>query len=249
MKKLLLYTWASALVVFMIVSCADTTKSTVNVAISPDFYPFAFAVSDTLQGIEVELLSHLERRLSARMNITRIHFSLLLESFLNGEDDIAIGGITITENRKALFDFSMPYYDATQTFLMHRAATPIDSLEAIRPLRIGVLNNSSSLFFVEDTMIRQMAFSANNLRRYPNQTALVNALKNNEVGAILTEHTVARFLSERHDFSIVYTHDLVEEYAIVTKKGSTMSRSVNRALDKILKSDSWEVYLKSVLLD
>lgn len=107
-------TWANTL---------DTTQDnlpladvelSVGVSLQP---PFAFVTEGVadLQGIDIEIIKELQRRTGFKIkdgSIKVMHFSSMMEDGQNGSLDIIAGGITQSENRKELFDFSETVYSA-----------------------------------------------------------------------------------------------------------------------------------------
>ena len=240
-----------ALTLLTIISCtkAEVKKSEISVAISPDFFPFSYIVSDSLAGLEIELLNLIEKRLKTTFVTHRFHHHNFLDSFNDSDIDMAIGGITVTDRRTQVFDFSQPYYNATQTFVGRADSPDVDSLAVITGSRIGVLNNSSSLFFLEDVLIKQGRFSTNNLRRYPTQKDLVDALEHNDISFILLEHSVAELIVAKHDLKILVTNEIEENYGIAFKKSSNVAKNVTRALQQVLRSEEWQIMKNVYLLE
>ena len=230
-------------------SCSNRLKvSELKVALASDFYPFAYTESDTLKGMEIELLSLLENRLKVPVKVTVYYFGNLLETFLNEDYDFALGGVTITDSRRDIFDFSMPYYDATQTVVaLQNNPIAVDSLAGIASHRVGVLNNSTSLLLLENSLLRERTLPVNNLRRFNSLEALFTALENDEVSLILLENSVAELACEEKDFRVAYKHFLAEHYALVFKRGSNHRSQINRTLERILGSEEW-VEIKKVNL-
>ena len=240
------------------ISCNRSLNvSEIKVAIAADLYPFAYTGAgdssatdvETLEGLEIELLALLESRLRVPFNITTYSFSNLLEAFHNGDYDIAVGAITITEGRSEIFDFSTPYFTATQTFLARpETSIVVDSLDAVTGHRIGVLNHSTSQLFIENTLLRERRLPAGNLRRYNNLNALLSALTATEVNIIILENTIAELAAEQYNLEIVYTHYIDEYYGLAYKQNSFVSPHIDRAMGRILSSDEWKEILKKHLL-
>ena len=226
----------------LILACSiESNVEELKIAIASDFYPFAFVENDTLKGVESELLSLLQERLKRPLTISHYSFTQLLENFYNEDYHLAIGGITVTEGRNEIFDFSTPYYNATQTFVaLGNTNIVADSLPAVVMHKIGIINNSSSLLFLENTLLRNRTLPITNLLRYDSLEACLTALKNNQVSMILLENTIAQILSENHGLKIVFQYDLSEYYALAFKKESPDSLLVNNALEIILSSEEWK---------
>jgi len=233
-----------------ILSCSNRINiSEIKIALANDFFPFAYTENDTLKGLEIELLNLLEKNLRSTISISTYSFSQLLEILYDKDYDFAIGGITITEPRRDVFDFSIPYYNATQTFLtLENSSIVIDSLFASTRHRIGVRNNSSSIYFLENTLLKDRSLPVNNLRRYNSLTAMFNALENNEIALVLLEKSIAELISDEYGFKIVYSVDSEENYALFFNKNSTKINTINRALERVLNSEEWIRSKKSYLL-
>ena len=209
------------LILLLTISCSRFNNTKIyKVAIATDFYPFAYYDAEgNLTGIEIDYLKQIEINHNAIIELTPFKSSNLLESFYNGDFDFAIGGITITDERKEIFDFSEPYYYATQTVLtLYSSNITVESLPDIANYRIGVLSNSSSFLFIENEFLKNRLLVAHNLNRYNDLESLIDALKNRQVNLILLEKTPAIKAGDEHGLKIIFENFDVEEYAIVYKK-------------------------------
>jgi len=222
-------------------------KQDLHILIAPDFYPFAYTQADTLHGLEVELLDLLKTKLNANLTLTTTNPNVLLETLYEEDYHIAIGGITFTENRSEFFDFSPPYYNANQCILAVNN-TNLDSLEAIANSKLGAINLSSSVTFIEETLITQQKLSANNLRKYPDYNAMLMALKNGEIAYAMLENTLATLIAKPYDVNIVYTSELSDYYCLVLKKHATINKSIIAAMSKVLNLPEWAEIQKKYLV-
>jgi len=237
-----------AICLICLISCnLPIKKQDINVLIAPDFYPFAYTQADSLQGLEVELLRLLEAKLNARLTITPINPNVLLETLYEEDYQIAIGGITFTENRGEFFDFSPPYYNANQCILSANS-TNLDSLQAVANSKIGAINLSSSITFIEETLITQQILSANNLRKYPDYNALLIALKNGEIAYAVMENTLATLVANPYEVNIVYTSELSDYYCLVLKKHAPVNKSIIATMNKVLNLPEWAEIQKRYLV-
>ena len=233
-KVISLLTLLTFTTVFLLSCNQNKRVKELKIAVINDFYPFAYLENDILKGIELDIISHLKTELKTKITFTQYSSTQLLESFYNGDYDIAIGGITVTDIRKEIFNFSQPYYNATQTaVVLQNSTVQIDTLSAISNYRIGVVNNTSSSFFLENNFIKTGFMPINNIRMYNNEDSLIEALKNNQVSIILMENTPVKKIAELHNLKIIFQNYYVEEYAIVFKKNSNYLNIINRVLQTI----------------
>ncbi|EHX6552417.1 transporter substrate-binding domain-containing protein, partial [Salmonella enterica subsp. enterica serovar Typhi] len=84
---------------------------TLNVAVSPASPPMLFKSADgKLQGIDLELFSSYCQSRHCKLNITEYAWDGMLGAVASGQADVAFSGISITDKRKKVIDFSEPYY-------------------------------------------------------------------------------------------------------------------------------------------
>jgi ABC-type amino acid transport substrate-binding protein len=185
----------------------------------------------------------IEQRQKVVINKQVVGISQLLESLERGDIDMAISGITITDRRREVFDFSLPYYDATQTILSLQTKSNLDSLGVLVNAKVGVINNSTSLIFAEETLIRRHYLAIGNLVRYQNLSALTNALKNYDIDYIILEHTRGAIIQQQFGLSIVYRNEVEEKFAIAYQPSFPSAKSLNRTIERILRSEDWKKVL------
>ena len=55
-----------------------------------------------------------------KLEISSMSFDNVLTSLQTGKADLAIAGISATDERKEVFDFSIPYYENKMSFLVEK---------------------------------------------------------------------------------------------------------------------------------
>lgn len=83
------------------------------VATETGFAPFVFKTlmdgKDTVVGSDVEMVKKIAEDLGVELDISEMSFDNVLSTVQSGKADIGISGISVTEERKKVFDFSIPY--------------------------------------------------------------------------------------------------------------------------------------------
>lgn len=82
-----------------------------KVATSGTLYPASYHDSETneLTGYDVEVTREVAKRLNLEAEFTEMAFDGMLSSINNGQTDIAVNDITVTDERKEKFAFTEPY--------------------------------------------------------------------------------------------------------------------------------------------
>ncbi|MFD2229181.1 substrate-binding periplasmic protein [Alkalimarinus sediminis] len=86
----------------------------INVGMATNYAPLAFEKDGQLQGMEVDFANALGESLNASVNIKAYSWEALLEALNNGEIDVVMSGVSITEKRQSMMLFTEPYMEIGQ---------------------------------------------------------------------------------------------------------------------------------------
>lgn len=103
-----------------------------RVAIAPDIRPFSMIEKDRLIGFDLDLIQAIARTCEAAVEVTTQPFSALIPALQANQIDIALGGITPTEDPLSRVAFSAPYFRSGVTIVTHTdnaQLTAVDQLE------------------------------------------------------------------------------------------------------------------------
>jgi ABC-type amino acid transport substrate-binding protein len=83
----------------------------VNVCIWPDYFAISYRNPRTMQleGIDIDMAYELGKTLNAKVKFVDSSFAKLAENMTNNQCDIAMHGVGVREDRKAIMDFSEPH--------------------------------------------------------------------------------------------------------------------------------------------
>ena len=107
------------------------TKSTdraneLVIATEGAFPPFEYTLGDSVGGIDMQIAKLLAAKLNKTLVVLVMEFDSIIEELNMGNADIGIAGFTITEARKAVIDFSVPYYITAQYIAVQEHNTDFD---------------------------------------------------------------------------------------------------------------------------
>ena len=111
-------------------SAADTTTWVVGT--NAEFPPFEEPAADSdedsvdgYKGIDMELIKTIAEDNGASVSINNMEFDSLTIALKNGQCDLVIAGMTITDERSEEVVFSDPYYTAKQVMIVREDNTDI----------------------------------------------------------------------------------------------------------------------------
>ena len=75
---------------------------------------------DTLVGADIELAKAIGKKLGVKVEFSVMSFDNVLASVQSGKADIAIAGISVTDERKKVYDFSDSYYTSENVVIVKK---------------------------------------------------------------------------------------------------------------------------------
>ena len=97
-------------------------KSALVAGSSLDFPPFEYKEGNDIVGFEIDLIKAIEEMWGEDIIIKDVSFDRLIPSLRSGEVDLIVSGITITEDRKKVIDFTEPYFVWSEMILSTKGA-------------------------------------------------------------------------------------------------------------------------------
>ena len=104
----------------------DASKDQLVVATNAEFAPFEYMEGDKYYGIDMEIAKALADHLGKELVIVNMSFDAVCLSVGQSKCDIAMAGLTITEDRKEAVNFTDSYYNAAQKIVVKSDNTEFD---------------------------------------------------------------------------------------------------------------------------
>ena len=182
------------------------------------------------EGIDIETAQAIADKLGLELQIDDMDFDAALLSVQQGKADIAMAGITVTDERKAVMAFSDSYATGIQSIIVPEGSD-IASPDDLAGKKIGTQRGTTGYIYCSDD------FGDDNVVAYDDGLTAVQALNNGQVDAVVIDNAPAQeFIAANPGLKILDTSYAEEDYAIGMAKGSSLEDAVNAAL-KELKAD------------
>lgn len=157
--------WMALLVVGLIVTgCAllsSDRRPPLRVGVAPTYPPIAFEHNGEIVGIEPDLARLVADKIGRRVDFRRYPFGELLDALERGEVDVAMGGLSITDERSRRVRFTEPYMQVGQLALIRtQDVARFGRIQSIkRPgTRVGYEHGTTGEEFVGERLTRSVAF-------------------------------------------------------------------------------------------
>ena len=182
------------------------------------------------EGIDIETAQAIADKLGLELQIDDMDFDAALLSVQQGKADIVMAGVTVTDERKAVMDFSDSYATGIQSIIVPEGSD-IASPDDLAGKKIGTQRGTTGYIYCSDD------FGDENVVAYDDGLTAVQALNNGQVDAVVIDNAPAKeFIAANPGLVILETSYAEEDYAIGLAKGSSLEDAINSALEE-LKAD------------
>ena len=185
----------------------------------------------TIEGIDVDTAQAIAEKLGLELQIDDMDFDAALLSVQQGKADIAMAGITVTDERMAVMSFSDSYATGIQSVIVPEGSD-IASVDDLAGKKIGTQRGTTGYLYCSDD------FGEDAVVAYDNGLTAVQALNNGQVDAVVIDNEPAKaYVESNPGLKILDTSYAEEDYAIGMNKSNTaLLEAVNAALEE-LKAD------------
>jgi len=212
------------------VAAGTVSAETLKVATDPSFVPFEMLDQETgeMIGFDMEIIAEVAQRAGFDYKINTMDFNGIIPALQTGSVDIAIAGITITDEREKIVDFSDPYYDSGLRILVRNDNSDVTELSDLEGLKIGSKIGSTSYDFLKKNLDEN-----DGVTPYPGSADMYMALMSGAVDAVFYDApNVGYFARTKGEGKVKTIGKLYEgqQYGIALKNGSEWVDEVNEAI-------------------
>ena len=200
------------------------------------FPPYEFIEGNEIVGIDAEIAGAIADKLGLELQIDDMEFDSIIESVKGGKADMGLAGMTVTEERKEVVNFTASYATGVQVVIVNEdsAITSVDDMFADGAFTtIGVQRNTTGdLYTTWDLEEAGMA----EIMRYSKGADAVQALLTGKVDCVVIDNEPAKaFVEANEGLKILDTAYAVEDYAAAMNKDNTaLYEAVNKALEELI---------------
>lgn len=213
-----------------------------RVAMNAEFAPFeSLDAAGKIEGFDVDLMNAMSKAGNFKVEFKHQPWDSLFPALKNGDIDIVMSGVTITDERKQSMDFTNPYFEITQVVLVPQGKT-VSSSEDLKNLnKVGVVTGQTGDFSVS----KLLGNDSPKVARFETVPLVIKELENGGLDAVVSDSAVvANYVKNNPtkgmDF-ISLPDFTTESYGIATRQGDEATiNMLNDALQKVRESGEYD---------
>ena len=142
--------------------------------------------------------------------------------------DLTLSEVSITEDRKKVVDFSIPYF-SSDIGVTVRADAPVDAT-TIKTAKVGVQQATTASTFVTD----KLGFT--NVQVYPDNGDMFTALRAGQIDVAMTDTSIALAEEKSTDGKsfVIGQYKTGETYGAIYEKGSANEATIDKIIQSMI---------------
>ena len=187
--------------------------------------------SGEFEGIDIETAPAIADKRGLELQIEDMDFDAALLAVQQGKSDMVMAGVTVTDERQNVMDFTDSYATGIQSIIV-KEDSDIASVDDLAGKKIGTQRGTTGYLYCSDD------FGDENVVAYDDGLTAVQMLNNGQVECVVIDNAPAKeFVAANPGLKLLDTAYVEEDYAIGVGKGNTeLKDAINTALEE-LKAD------------
>lgn len=222
----------------------EKEKKTLRVVTDAAYAPFEYLEGDKIVGFDVDFVNAVAAEAGYKVKIEHVGWDPLFIEIQDKKADFAVSSITINDDRKQTYDFSVPYFLSTNKILVPKNSD-IKSGADLKGKVVAVQNSTTGQEVAEGILGKKSP----NIKKFENNNLAIQELLSGGAAAVVADNTVIEeFAKNNPDKKLVVIADTqfpVEYYGLLFPKGSKLKAEINEAVNAVLDNGKYsEIYQK-----
>ena len=243
MKKILALLLASLMLMSLLTGCAEESgasnepryveKGKLIMSTNAAFPPYEMTTDDGgYAGIDVEIAQAIADKLGLELVIDDMDFDAALMAVQQGKSDMVMAGVSVTDKRKKVMEFSDSYATGIQVVIVKEGSDV--TMDNLGDKMIGTQRGTTGYLYASDTP-ENGGYGEDHVIAYDNGASAVMALQNGQVDCVIIDKAPAQeYVKANPGLTLLEGSWVEEQYAIGFDKGNTGLRDkVNQALKEL----------------
>ena len=192
------------------------------------FPPYEMIADDgSFEGIDIEVADAIAKKLGLELEVDDMDFDAALLAVQQNKSDIVMAGVTVTDDRKLVMNFTDSYATGVQVVIVKEGSDV--TLDNLGEKMIGTQRGTTGYIYTSGD------YGDDHVTAYDNGASAVQALLNGQVDCVVIDSAPAEaFVAANAGLTILDTEYVTENYAIgVNKDNTALLDAINGALAEL----------------
>ena len=204
------------------------TDGVLTMSTNAAFPPYEMTTDDGgFESIDVEIAGKIAEKLGLTLQIDDMDFDSALLAVQQGKSDMVMAGVSVTDERLAVMNFSNTYATGIQVIIVKEGSDV--TIDNLGDKMIGTQRATTGNIYCTDD------YGEDHVVAYDNCLTATQALINDQVDCVVIDSAPAQeMVAANAGLTILDTEYVTEDYAIGLNKNNTaLLDAVNKALEEL----------------
>ncbi|MCP3739607.1 transporter substrate-binding domain-containing protein [Rossellomorea sp. BNER] len=218
-----------------------------KVGVDTTYPPFEFKKDGEYKGIDIELINAIAENQGFEIELSSMDFGGIIPAMQAGELDIAIAGMSITDKRKKVVDFSDPYFEAGLSLVVKGGNTDIKTINDLKGKTVAVKKGTTGATFAQENA-KEKGFE---VVQFNDSPAMFQEVANGNADALIEDYPVIAYAIAQKELGLEIVGDRLngDQYGIAVLKGENQDllEKINKGLKELKENGKYDEILKTYL--
>ena len=184
-------------------------------------------------GFDIDVVSAVAKKAGIEVKFVNTPWEGIFNNLAQGDRDLLVSAITITDERKQTMDFSAPYFDAQQLIAV-KADSKIAKFDDLKKLKVGVQTGTTG----DEVVSKLIGKTSTAVKRFESTPLALKELESGGVDAVVADNgVVIHYMANNTGAQFKTVADASftpEQYGLAVKKGNAeLLEKINKGLADI----------------
>lgn len=224
----------------------ETTK-VYKVGVDVTYPPFEFKEGNEYKGIDIDLINAIAENQGFEIELSPMDFGGIIPAMQANQLDVAIAGMSITDERKKVVDFSEPYFDAGLTVVVKKDNAEIKSVDDLKGKTVAVKKGTTGAKYATDNATKLDI----TVVQFNDSPAMFQEVSNGNADALIEDYPVISYAIAQQDLGLKIVGDRLngDQYGIAVLKGENadLLEKINKGLAELKEDGTYDEIVKTYL--
>lgn len=226
-------------------------QDTYTVGVEASFPPWAYVESGEFKGIAIDAMEKIAEDAGIEIEFKDLPFPSLIPALSAGKIDILATGLTVTEERSKVIDFSIPWWETNDVVVVPKDSELNVFSAVCCGAKIGVQGGSSQQAWLEQNVIDSSDIDIE-LKKYDSYVTAINDMATGRITAVVVDDTSAEeYVAAGRPVKIVGKIYIRAPLALAVTKDDPkeLLGKLNQGIVNIDESGAWAEIVHSYMPD
>lgn len=227
----------------------SSEEKTYKVGIDTTYPPFEFEEGGEYTGIDIDLINAIADSQEFAIKFEPMDFGGIIPALQANQLDVAIAGMSITDERKKVVDFSDPYFDAGLSLVVSADNNDITSLEDLEGKTVAVKSGTTGSKFAMDNESKY----GYTVAQFEDSPSMFQEVSNGNADVLLEDYPVIAYAIAESGLELKTAGERLtgDQYGIAVLKGENadLLEKINTGLQELRDSGEYDEILNKYIAE